>query len=94
MDRNEAAMILKLKRKQLHMTQTEVAKQAGIKQQAYQRFESGERDIRNASFSLACKVLLTLQLTPVKFHLGGYHLSEIETDCSPKKHHKKSCGKK
>lgn len=93
MDRKEVGMLLKVKRKQLKLTQMETAKRAGIKYQAYQKFETGERDIRNASFSIACKVLLALNLAPLKFYLGEYHLSEIEKNISYNKHRKKFKGK-
>lgn len=88
MDQFEVGMILRAKRKKLKMTQIETAKRVGIKYQQYQKFETGERDIRNALFSLACKVLLALKLAPLKFYLEGYHLSQEEMNQARMKHRK------
>ncbi|MBR1384704.1 MAG: transcriptional regulator [Ruminococcus sp.] len=90
MDQNESASMLKIRRKQLTLTQIEVSSAAGISQSEYHRYESGEHDIRNASFSCCCSVLETLCLDPLKFFLGFYHLSGEEIVCHPDIQEKRS----
>ncbi len=58
------------------LTQQQVADKARIKLQQYQKFESGERNLRNASFQLACRVLEALDLDIVKFFHGEYVFGE------------------
>ncbi len=58
------------------LTQQQVADKAGIKLQQYQKFESGERNLRTASFQLACRVLEALDMDIVKFFHGGYAWGE------------------
>lgn len=54
------------------LTQQQVADRAGIKLQQYQKFESGERNLRTASFQIACKVLEALDLDIVKYFHKEY----------------------
>ena len=49
------------------LTQQQVADKAGIMLQHYQKFECGERNLRTASFSVACSVLEALNLDIVEF---------------------------
>ena len=58
------------------LTQQQVADKAGIKLQQYQKFESGEINLRTASFQLACKVLEALDLDIVKYFHGEYAWGE------------------
>ena len=60
-------LILKEKRVTAGLTQQQVADKAGIKLQQYQKFESGERNLRTASFQIACSVLEALDLDIVEY---------------------------
>ena len=51
-------------------TQQEAAEKAGISVKAYQRLESGERDIRNASMRTGIGLCTALRLDPVELILG------------------------
>ena len=56
--------LLKRIRTKKGMTQQEVADAAGISQRQYQRFESEERKISNASFRIAMSVCKALEIFP------------------------------
>ena len=58
------------------LTQQQVADRAGIKLQHYQKFESGERNLRTASFSVACRVLEALDLDIVRYFHREYVFGE------------------
>ena len=58
------------------LTQQQVADKAGILIQHYQKFEGGERNLRTASFDVACRVLEALDLDIVKFFHKEYVLGE------------------
>lgn len=75
-DKKVWGRILCEQRKILMLSQKEVAAIAGIPFQNYQRFESGERNIRTASFQLACKVLEALQMDIAAFYHGAYIIGE------------------
>ena len=60
--------ILKAQRQRMKLTQKQVADRAGIQIQQYQKFESGERDIANSSFRIACRTLLALELNVEAFY--------------------------
>ena len=62
--------ILRAQRHKLGMTQQQVADKAQITLQQYQKFESNSRDIRNASFQLACRVLKALKININLFFEG------------------------
>ena len=68
--------ILKEKRVVLGMTQQQVADKAGIRLQQYQKFESGERNIKTASFQLACRVIDALGMNVSDFFHGEYSIGE------------------
>ena len=70
-------MYLKVRRKQLGLTRREVADEAGVQQKQYQRLESGERDIRRASFQIAYRVLRALEIDMDKFMDGEYRVQEL-----------------
>lgn len=70
--RNEYNYVLREKRLTSGLTQQQVADRAGIKLQQYQKFESGERNLRTASFQIACKVLEALDLDIVKYFHKEY----------------------
>ena len=53
---------LKEQRLGLGLTQAQVAERAGITLQQYQKFESGQRELMNASFRIACRVLQALEM--------------------------------
>ena len=58
------------------LTQQQVADRAGIKLQHYQKFESGERNLRTASFQIACRVLEALEMDIAKYHHNEYIIGE------------------
>ncbi|NCC05865.1 MAG: XRE family transcriptional regulator [Proteobacteria bacterium] len=68
--------ILQERRVILGMTQKQVAEKAKIPLQSYQRFESGDRNIKTASFQVACRVLEALELNIADFFHGEYVLGE------------------
>ena len=56
--------ILKERRKELGLTQTEVAHESGIELQQYQRYELGIRPFENCSIRIGLKVCAALELDP------------------------------
>ena len=58
---------LKEKRLVLEMTQQQVAEKAKISLSSYQKFESGDRNIRTASFEVTCRVLRRFAWIPPLF---------------------------
>lgn len=72
----EVKNILRERRIILGLTQKQVAERAKITFQSYQRFESGERNIRTASFQLACRVIEALQMDISAFYHGEYVFGE------------------
>lgn len=68
--------ILQERRVILGITQKQVAEKAKIPLQSYQRFESGDRNIKTASFQVACRVLEALELNIADFFHGEYVLGE------------------
>ena len=73
-DKNDG--LLREKRVTLGLTQQEVADRADIKLQQYQKLESGERNIRRASFDLACRVIEALGMNISDFFHDKYILGE------------------
>lgn len=63
----DLSVVLKNKRKDLGLTQRQVADKAEINSQHYQKLESGERNIFTASFDTACKVLTALEFDVTTF---------------------------
>lgn len=61
---NREAAILKKRRLELGMTQTDVALNAGIQLQQYQRFEHGLRPISNCSMVLGLRICAILEIDP------------------------------
>lgn len=68
--------ILKERRLILRMTQQQVADKAKISLSQYQKFENSTRNIRTASFSLACRVIEALEMNISKFYHGEYAIGE------------------
>ena len=58
------AMILKKRRKELGLTQTEVADAIGIQLQQYQMFEYGTRKVSTSSMILGLRLCAALELEP------------------------------
>ena len=58
------AMILKRRRKELGLTQTEVADAIGIQLQQYQMFEYGTRKVSTSSMILGVRLCAALELKP------------------------------
>jgi transcriptional regulator with XRE-family HTH domain len=69
----EEKVILLDARKELGLTQTQVADKARITLRQYQKFESGERKLTSSSFHTASKVLQALELDVTTFARGGYN---------------------
>ncbi len=61
---NRIARILKDRRRELGLTQTQVAIESGIDLQSYQKFESGKRLLENCSMRIGLKVCAALELDP------------------------------
>ena len=57
LDGRKPGNILREQRVVQNLTQQQVADKAKITVQQYQKFESNERNIKTASFQLACRVL-------------------------------------
>lgn len=68
--------ILKEKRLVLRMTQQEVADKAKVSLPQYQKFESGARNIKTASFQLACRVIEALNMNVSDFYHNEYVFGE------------------
>ena len=68
--------ILHERRVILGLTQKQVAEKAKIPLQSYQRFESGDRNIKTASFQVACRVIEALEMNISDFYHGEYILGE------------------
>lgn len=62
---------LREKRIENNMTQKQVAELAEISIQQYQKFEYGSRDLRRASFYVACRVLRALDMDIERFFDDG-----------------------
>ena len=58
------AMILKKRRNELGLTQTEVADAIGIQLQQYQMFEYGTRKVSTSSMILGLRLCAALELKP------------------------------
>lgn len=71
-----AHSVLQERRLVLEMTQKQAAEKAQIPLSTYQKFETGERNIRTASFSVTCQVLEALDLDIAGFFHGIYAIGE------------------
>ena len=58
------ALILRKRRKELNMTQAEVADAIGVQVQQYQLFEYGTRKVSTSSMILGLKLCAVLELEP------------------------------
>ncbi len=58
------ALILRNRRKELDMTQSEVADQIGVQLQQYQLFEYGKRKVSSSSMILGLRLCAVLELEP------------------------------
>ncbi len=61
------AMILVKRRKEMGMTQSDVAEQAGISLQHYQLYEYGRRKLSSGNMLLGLKICAILELEPYEF---------------------------
>ena len=73
---DRVARILKERRKELGLTQNQVALDSGIELQSYQKFESGARNIMTCSFRIACRVIEALGMNISDFYHGEYVIGE------------------
>ena len=69
---SNSGAILRRQRTNKNLTQRQVALRAGITIRQYQNFESDARNIRTASFILACRILEALGLDIGRFYRGEY----------------------
>ena len=58
------SLILRNRRKELGMTQSEVADQIGVQLQQYQLFEYGKRKVSSSSMILGLRLCAVLELEP------------------------------
>ena len=65
-----AAEQLRSRRETLNFTLKEVANRAEIILQQYQKFEGGQRDLRNGTFQTACRVIEALDMDITAFFRG------------------------
>ena len=61
---NREAAILRERREELHMTQADVAAEACIELQNYQRYEYGESLLSNATMRKGLRICAALELDP------------------------------
>lgn len=66
-------VLLMVQREALHMTQQQVAYEAGINIRQYQRLESGERDMRSVSMRIGLNLCNILKIDP--FHFSDFYKS-------------------
>lgn len=76
LDKSKPGAILREQRVTQNMTQRQVAEKAKITIRQYQTFESNQRNLRTASFLLACRVLDALNMNIDDFYHGGYCIGE------------------
>jgi DNA-binding XRE family transcriptional regulator len=62
--------ILRERRLELGLSQTEVALNAGLQLQHYQRYEYGDRKLSNSSMILGLRICSILELDPYEFVFG------------------------
>lgn len=65
-----AAEQLRRRREELGLTLKEVADRAEIILQQYQKYEGGQRDLRNGTFQVACRVIEALDMDIMAFFQG------------------------
>ena len=77
----ETITLLQKQRLYLNLTQREAAQMIGIPLSTYQKFETGERNIWTASFTVTCKVLYALELNPDDFFRRRYIIRKPKKEC-------------
>ncbi len=80
-DIRETITILQKKRLYLNLTQREAAARIGIPLSTFQKFETGERNIWTATFTVICKVLYALEMNPDDFFRCRYIIREVKKEC-------------
>ena len=68
--------ILYERRLVLGLTQKQIADRVKMPLSSYQRFESGDRKLSNATFNMACRVLEALELDIAAFYHGVWAFGE------------------
>lgn len=69
-NKRESTM-LKNRRIELGLSQTEVALNAGIQLQQYQKFEYGQRQLSNSTMLLGLRICAVLEIDPYEFAFGN-----------------------
>ena len=77
---NDMCDVLFEHRIKLGLTQKQAAEKAQISLSHYQKFESGNRNIMNASFCIACRVIEALGMNVSEFYHKEYLLGEIKEE--------------
>lgn len=90
-DKKADQSILREKRVSLGLTQKQVAEGARISFVAYHRFESGEQNIRTASFQLVCRVLEALEMDINDFYHGEYVFGEKVCSTEERLRYQRTC---
>ncbi|MBQ1492395.1 MAG: helix-turn-helix transcriptional regulator [Blautia sp.] len=67
----DEGMIIKTRRKELRLSQQEVAAAIGVELRQYQRFEYGERLVSHTSFMQGLRICAALELDPYGFVFGS-----------------------
>ena len=69
--------VLKKQRQKLGLTLQQVADRASIHIKQYQRFETGERELTDASFMTTYQVLRALEMDAGKYAAGEFEIKEL-----------------
>lgn len=68
---NREGLFLRKRRIELGLTQGQVAEQAEIEMQAYQRYEYGKNRLSNASMRIGLRICKTLEIDPYDIIFGS-----------------------
>ena len=73
------AKILKKRREELHMTQMQVAVEAGLGLQEYQRYEYGKAKLSNSRMKVGLRICAALELNPYEAVFeNGWDMAGVE----------------
>ena len=72
--------VLENRRKELGMTQQQVADKAKVQLRQYQRFENGERTIASASMRIGLSICCALELDPRRFIAETFDMLPVDSD--------------
>lgn len=72
--------VLEKRRKELGMTQQQVADKAKIQLRQYQRFEKGERTMASASMRIGLSICCALELDPRRFVAETFNMTPVGSE--------------